>query len=69
MKRIISKGKVNGILKKLDFAMIFFRRGWDYLLHKKQYWWQVSQKLINVEVLMRHVARKILSKEKLHAPF
>jgi hypothetical protein len=27
-----------------------------YLLHKKQYLWQVSQKSINVEVLIRHTA-------------
>ena len=41
-----------------------------YLLHTKQYlWqggrvagWQVSQKSINVEVLIKHVVGKILSK-------
>ena len=35
---------------------------WDffYSLHKKQYLWQVSQKLINVEVLIRHVNCKYI---------
>ena len=38
---------------------------WDffsYILHKKQYLWQVSQKSISVETLIRHVVGKMFSK-------
>ena len=33
-----------------------------YSLLKKQYLWQVSQKLINMEALIRHVVGKIFPK-------
>jgi hypothetical protein len=57
MKKIISKDKVNGILKKSDFATIvsismFLGKVGIFSIFT---WWQVSQKLINVAVLIRHV--------------